>query len=144
MAMHYLWWIAGVILVIAELMTGSLYLLAVAVGAAAAGLVALLAQPIWVQFLVAALLSVGASSVVQKLRGKQTTLPSQENPDVLLDVGSRIFVSNWQPNHATRVQHRGTDWDARCRDTVPAAGWHKIMAIENNQLILARDVIQAQ
>jgi membrane protein implicated in regulation of membrane protease activity len=144
MAMHYLWWIAGVILVIAELMTGSLYLLAVAVGAAAAGLAALIGQPIWVQFLVAAVLSVGASALVQKLRGKRSSLPTQENPDVLLDVGSPIFVSNWQLNHATRVQHRGTDWDARSRDTAPAAGWHKIVAIENNQLILARDVIQAQ
>jgi membrane protein implicated in regulation of membrane protease activity len=142
MAIQYFWWILAVILIIAELLTGSLYLLAIAVGAVAGGVAALLGFDLWLQVMVSALGAFLISALVQRWRGKQVTLPSQENPDVLLDVGSPIYVAQWQPNHSARVQHRGAEWDARSRDTVAAPGWHKIVAIENNQIILLRDAQQ--
>lgn len=139
MALHYGWWIAAVVLVIAELMTGSLYLLALAAGAAAAGALALVGLDFGPQLLCAAAVAVALCFVVHKVRGKRTSLPSQENPDVLMDVGASIHVAQWKADQTARVQHRGTDWDARCKDSVASAGWFKIVAIENNQLVLVRD-----
>ena len=43
METHWAWWVAAMVLVIAEMLTGTFYLLAVASGLAAAGLVAYLA-----------------------------------------------------------------------------------------------------
>jgi membrane protein implicated in regulation of membrane protease activity len=143
MALHYWWWIAAALLVIAELMTGSLYLLALAAGAAVAGVTVLLGFNLALQFVVAAAASVALCYVVHKIRAKRFDLPSQENPNVLMDVGGLVQVGQWGPNRTARVQYRGTDWDARCAEASPGPGWFKIAAIENNQLVLTRDTSRA-
>ena len=54
MAIQYWWWVLALGIGILELLSGTFYLLMIALGCAAAGLVAALGAPIWAQFVAAA------------------------------------------------------------------------------------------
>jgi membrane protein implicated in regulation of membrane protease activity len=143
MTWQAIWWIAAIVLVIAELFTGSLYLLAVALGAAAAGLAAWTGTELWVQAIVCSVVTLTGIALVRRKRASEPQPPPyRENPDLILDVGNEVFVEKWEANGSARVSHRGTDWDARI-DSVGAgqhltSGWHVIKAIDNNSLILTK------
>jgi membrane protein implicated in regulation of membrane protease activity len=143
MTWQAIWWIAAIVLVIAELFTGSLYLLAVALGALAGGIAAWSGTEIWLQAIICAVVTLAGIAFVRRRRAlAPQPPPPRENPDLILDVGNKVFVEQWDANGSARVSHRGTDWDARFESNEATqnltSGWHIIKAIDNNRLILTK------
>jgi membrane protein implicated in regulation of membrane protease activity len=137
MSLHFVWWACALVLGIVEIMTGSLYLLAVALGAAAAGVAAFFGLGGAAQLTVCAVVTVVGMAIVNKRRSLAPKEPNnQENPNLLLDVGAKVQVPQWGSDGHARITYRGTEWDAVSTASPPVAGWHRIKAINANQLEL--------
>lgn len=108
MAAQWVWWILGVILIGAELVTGTFYLLAVGIAFLLGGLTAWAGAALAVQLLVAAILSVAGTFAAHRLRERRGT-PAPLPP---LDVGQTVQVRIWHPDGTARVSYRGTQWNA--------------------------------
>jgi membrane protein implicated in regulation of membrane protease activity len=133
------WWVAAGIAVAAELMTGTFYLLMVALGLAAAAVAGHLGLGGSAQVIAFALIGGGATAFWYWRRSREP-LPSpvMENRDVNLDVGERVHVVSWGADRTTRVQYRGSTWTARLQPGAPAGpGAHRVAAVEGNWLVLA-------
>jgi membrane protein implicated in regulation of membrane protease activity len=137
-----LWWIAAGVIVGLELLTGTFYLLMLALGAAAAAVAAQLGQPLASQMLIAGVVG-GVAALgwhLKRQRSKdQAQSEGRANPDLHLDLGQTVEVSQWSSDGRTRVHYRGAEWDAQYRGAPPAqAGLHRILAVQGNTLILAK------
>ena len=134
-----LWWLLAGIAVAAELITGTFYLLMVALGLAAAAIAAHLGLATGPQLLVAALVGGGATALWHWKRAREPrSAPARENRDVNLDIGERVQVTAWKDDRTTQVQYRGSNWQARLQPGAAAvAGEHRVTAVEGNWLVLA-------
>ena len=134
-----LWWVAAGITVAAELATGTFYLLMIALGLAAAGIVAQLGLAAPVPLIAAALVGGGATALWHWRRASEPrSAPAHENPDVNLDIGAHVNVAAWSGDRTALVPYRGSVWQARLAPGAPAlAGMHRVAAVEGNWLVLA-------
>lgn len=139
MAFQYWWWLAAIALGIAELFTGSFYLLVLAAGAAGAGLAAALGVGVAAQFTCAAIISVAGAALVRRLRPlRGEDMPATRNPDVNLDIGRLVQVEHWDADGRARIAYRGAMWDAELLPGEPAVpGSFLIREIEGSRLRLA-------
>jgi membrane protein implicated in regulation of membrane protease activity len=108
--MYIVWFVAGIVLVIVELMTGTLYLLVLGIAAVLAALAAYLGVNFAMQVGVFAVASVAALALVRWRRPK-----GGEPQSPPLELGQSVVFENWlDPAQRTaRVRYRGTLWDAR-------------------------------
>jgi membrane protein implicated in regulation of membrane protease activity len=115
MELWLLWVIAGFVLVIAELVTGTFYLLVVGVGAFAGAVVAYLGGNALIQALAGSIVALAGAFAVHHwhLRNRATT-PHGGN---FLDRGQAVILEGWVDEKArvARVRYRGAWWDARLR-----------------------------
>ena len=134
-----LWWLLAGIAVASELMTGTFYLLMIALGLAAAALASHLGFAVGAQLLAAALVGGGATALWHWRRARQpSAAPARENRDVNLDIGEQVQVARWADDRTTRVHYRGSTWMARLEPGASAAaGMHRVAAVEGNWLVLA-------
>lgn len=109
MALQYLWWIAAAILVGVEMMTGTFYLLIVALACVAGGVAAFTGLDIGWQWGVAAVVEVIGTLAVNRWKRSHMSKPRLSNN---LDVGQRVSVLEWRDDGTARVAYRGTHWDA--------------------------------
>jgi len=132
-------------LVIAELLTGTIYLLTLALGAAAGALAAHAGAGLTVQVLAAAALGVASTLLWHrsKMRQRQAQVaPAQSNADVQQDIGAEIFVPAWQADGTAQVQYRGALWSVIAATEVdgaaraPQAGLHRVTQVVGNRLVL--------
>lgn len=131
---HWVWWIAAAILIGAELVTGTFYLLAIGIAAALGGVAAFLGAGDAIQFTVAGVLGVVLTIVAHRWRLSRATPPQQPS----LDVGQSVRVRTWNPNGSARVAYRGSEWDAELASPdVPHAETMYIVATRRSTLILS-------
>jgi membrane protein implicated in regulation of membrane protease activity len=133
------WWVLAGVLVAVELMTGSFYLLMLALGAAAAALAAHLGASQPAQWTAAALVG-GGATVLWHFKRKRTNDVGDRlaSRDVSLDVGEIVTVQAWQSDGSSEVQFRGSTWQARFEGPgTPTPGLHTIVALQGNRLMLA-------
>lgn len=133
-----LWWILAGGLVGLELISGTFYLLMLAVGAVAGAALAHAGLPLAAQLVAAAVVGGGAVLLWhRKLRSQDGQRSVNDaNPDTL-DVGKPVHVTHWKADGTAHVRYRGTDWLARYQGSgQPQAGQFRIVAIDSNQLIL--------
>ena len=106
------WAIAGFVLVIAELVTGTFYLLVIGFGAFAGALAAWLGAGFVVQALVGGVVAVLGSWLVRVWHVRQPVTPQGSN---FLDRGQPCVLEGWANESASiaRVKYRGSTWDAR-------------------------------
>ena len=132
------WWVAAGIAVVAELGTGTFYLLMIALGLSAAAVAAQVGASATAQLTIAALVGGGATVAWHWRRARQRAdEPAAANRDVNLDIGSRVHVKGWSAERTARVRHRGTEWTARLAPGAEARGGeHIVSAVEGNWLIL--------
>ena len=104
-----LWAILGLALVLVELVTGTFYLLMLALAGFGAALAAWLGQPFGVQAVVAALIAGAGCYGVHVYRAKNAK--GQMTP---LDAGQPASFEVWLDQGASRarVRYRGASWDA--------------------------------
>lgn len=132
-----LWWLAAGALVVAELLSGTFYLLMLALGAAAGALAAHAGLGLNAQMLAAALVGGGAVALWHRRRLSQPVAAAGSNPDVNLDIGQTLRVDAWASDGSAQVHYRGAAWQARfAGNGAPAAGLHRIQAVDGNRLLL--------
>ena len=109
METYLIWLAAGFVLVIAELVTGTFFLLVLGIAAFAGSATAWFGLGFWVEALCAAAVAIAGVFWVQQRR---KTMPQ---PDMAsLDVGQAVSFDAWvsREQGAARVKYRDTLWDA--------------------------------
>ena len=134
-----IWWLLASIAIAVELVTGTFYLLMVALGLAAGALAAHLGIALIGQMLIAAATGGGAVVVWHWVRSKKPApLPASANPDVHLDIGETVHVVRWELDGTASVRFRGALWGAIAADstspTIP--GNFRIKEMRGNRLVL--------
>ena len=136
----FLWWIGAGALVIAELLTGTFYLLMVALGFIAGAVAKILGASLAVQYLCAALVALAAVVLLRRSRfgRRRERRDASTNPDVVLDVGASVEVLAWRDGQA-RVPYRGAEWDVELAPGEPDdARFYEISAVRGNRLALVQ------
>ncbi len=118
MEVYWIWWLAAVVLVIAEISSGTFYLVAVAFGLAAAGLSAYLGMTWGGQAAIAALLCIGSVAAIYRWKRGQGLADGQAN--LAYDIGQTVQMVRWMDERHARVNYRGAEWDAELADTASA------------------------
>ena len=140
MANSTLWWLIAGAAIVLELVSGTIYLLLLGIGFAAAAMAAHLGAGIAVQIVVAAVIGVGAVGAWYLLRrGRNADAPSRSNRNVNLDIGERIHVDTWQPDGTATVRYRGAQWTVVSRNgSATAPGDHQVVEMVGSRLVVDR------
>lgn len=131
-----IWWLVTGALVVAELMTGTFYLLMLAIGSVAAAGAAHMGMSLSTQLVTAAL--TGGLAVV--LWRQKSLYREAKEPTLLhLDIGETVEVDQWDAHGMAQVKHRGANWTAVCAAAqTPVPGTHRIQAIQGSRLVLEK------
>jgi membrane protein implicated in regulation of membrane protease activity len=132
------WLVAAGVLVIAELFTGTFYLLMIAIGLAAGALAAWLGLSGPLQTFAAASVGLVATAILHRSRlGGPSRPEASRDRNVNLDIGQRVLVDAWTDGRA-RVMYRGALWDVELGPGAqPQAGNFRIVEVLGNRLIVA-------
>ncbi len=126
-----LWLVLAGILLIAEITTGTFYLLMVSLGAAVGALMAYLGYGLEIQIATAAVLAVAGSLL---LRNRSINRSKTDKQHDVLDIGNKLQVTSWDANGRASVQYRGANWAAESTDSTPVTGLHQIVDVQGNIL----------
>jgi membrane protein implicated in regulation of membrane protease activity len=142
------WWVIAGALLAAELLTGTFFLLMLAMGAVAAALAAVAGcSPSWQMGLAATVGGAAALAWYWRLRGhraqagQRAPLGVQPDPDLALDLGQVVTVNQWGADGSAQVSYRGSLWSARLLvpasiDSPPPSGHYRIAAMQGSMLML--------
>lgn len=136
-----IWWLLAGSAVAVELVTGTFYLLMLAIGLVAGALAAQLGLALMGQMLIAAALGGGAVAAWHWRRSQSPApKPANANPDVHLDIGEAVHVPGWNADGTATVTFRGAQWTAIAADqTEPARpGNFRIKELLGNRLVIER------
>jgi len=129
MEAYWIWWLAAVVMVIAEMNSGTFYLIAVAFGLATAGLAAYLGIAWFGQAAIAALLCTISVGWIYFWRKKQPQLHGQSN--LAYDIGQDVHVTQWLDERHARVVYRGAEWDAELAEKAAADATRQVWRIRH-------------
>jgi len=112
MDLWIIWVVAGLALVIAELVTGTFYLLVIGLGAFAGAAVAWFEGGFITQAVVSGLVAIAGAYIVHLWHSRQPKTAEGSN---FLDRGQPVVLEGWANEAAriARVKYRGTTWEAR-------------------------------
>lgn len=129
-----LWSMLAGILVAAEMLTGSLYLLALAAGALFGAGFAFYGADASAQLSAAAAVATISVLIVRRWHEAHPKSVSAHDD---LDLGASVEVVAWGDNGMSRIYHRGSQWDERIAGGAALLpGKHTIVARDGNVLIL--------
>ena len=140
MDLWLLWLVAGFVLVIAELMTGTFYLLVIGIGAFIGAVVAWLGGNELLQGVAGSAVALGGAWYVHHWHVAHDHGDARHGN--FLDLGQPVLLEGWinEPAGMARVRYRGTSWDARVAEPaarpVPGATLY-IEGQEGNTLVVA-------
>jgi membrane protein implicated in regulation of membrane protease activity len=133
-AAYWIWWIIGGGLVVAELVTGTFFLLALGVAFGIGGLAALFGAGFEIQLMIAGIVAIAGILLAHRWRGRK----SQPPPEPVFDVGQTVRVQAWNPDGTARVAYRGTLWQAEtAAPNVPRGDTMVIVGVRGSTLIIA-------
>ncbi|PIF73024.1 membrane protein implicated in regulation of membrane protease activity [Variovorax sp. 54] len=128
------WWLIAGAAIVAELLSGTVYLLLLAAGFAAAAIAAHLGFDLVTQLLVAAVVGVGAVVTWYLIRRNRPATPTS---DLNLDIGESVFVDAWNPDGTATVRYRGSQWTVVLRaGHAPSTGEHRVVEIIGSRLVV--------
>lgn len=136
---YLLWIIVGIALVIAEMLTGTLYLLVIGAGAFVGALVAWLGLNELYQTIIGGVVALGGTLFVHHWHEARRKIDAGRSN--FLDRGQPVVLEGWANESAgtARVKYRGTSWDARVADPlarpIPGSTLY-IEGQEGNMLVL--------
>ena len=135
-----IWWLLTGTAVAVELLTGTFYLLMLAIGLAAGALAAHAGAATTVQLVTAALVGGGAVGAWHLKRGRLPRGPAASaNRDVNLDVGETLHVDAWNPDGTASVKYRGANWTVVAAEGEPqAAGAYRVREVIGNRLVVEK------
>lgn len=134
-----MWLLAAGILVVLELLTGTFYLLMIAIGAAVGAVVAYAGGGGPMQTVTAAVVGVLATGLLYRSKyGKRSGVEAAFDPNVNMDIGQTVSVPAWQDGVA-RVMYRGALWDVELAPgaaPLAAPGLYTIREVRGSRLIV--------
>jgi membrane protein implicated in regulation of membrane protease activity len=134
MSVEWVWWIAAAVLIGAELVSGTFYLLAIGIAVALGGIAAWLGASLEVQFALSGVLGVVLTIAAHRWRLARASPPPQPS----FDVGQAVHVETWNADGTARVAYRGTSWDAElAAPDLPRAGTMYIVATRGSVLVVS-------
>jgi len=134
MSVEWIWWICAAVLIGAELLTLTFYLLAVGVAVALGGVAAWAGASLPVQFGIAGVLGVALTVIAHRWRLARASPPAQPS----LDIGQAVRVQKWKDDGTARVNYRGSTWDAEPESpAVPRVATLYIVDTRGSLLILS-------
>lgn len=135
MAVYIYWFLAALILIGLEMVTGTFYLLIVGIALAIGGISALLGFSFTIQLILAGLAGLAGMGFLRYCK----CLSRADNKTQSLDVGQTVEVLIWKDDSTARVFYRGTEWDAELE---PSCSGHEgvfyIIDIKGSVLILTK------
>jgi len=136
METYLVWLAAGFVLVIAELVTGTFFLLVLGIAAFAGSATAWFGLGFWLEALCAAVVAVAGVFWVRQQRKKL------QQPDMAsLDVGQAVTFDAWvsREQGTARVTYRNTQWDAEVEGERELSHGQAlfILAVDGNTLRVA-------
>jgi membrane protein implicated in regulation of membrane protease activity len=133
-----IWWLLAGMAVVAELLTGTVYLLLLAAGLASGALAAMNGWQPTHQLLIAS--AVAAALIAGWHIWRREHLapkPANADPDVNMDVGQTVQVTAWQDDASATVRYRGAQWAVQLLPGHPAAaGPHLIKEVVGSKLMV--------
>lgn len=136
------WWIAAAVLVIAELLTGTIYLLAVAAGGVAGALAAHSGMGLTAQIVIAAAVSTVTTLLwhFSKLRERRSkTSPVEANPNVNQDIGAQVQVDAWNDDGTAQINYRGAQWTVLpLHKSDRTSGPHRVKEVIGNRFVVEK------
>lgn len=136
----YVWWsVAGIGLIIVEMVTGTFLLLVLGLAAFGGAAMGWFGFSFWIQVLTAVALAAVGMILVSKYRGKGTE--SQDGIDTQsLDIGHTVLLDSWvsEVDGVAKVRYRNATWDARVEgERVPGGTVFYIQRMDGNTLYVA-------
>lgn len=132
--MSTVWWIAAGTLLALEMLSGTFYLLMLALGLAAAALSAHAGWVLSLQITTAAVVGLMAV-LLWHLRRRMSPPPQAQDNN--LDIGGEVQVDAWQADGQARVHYRGAAWTAVLQPGLPAApGRYRVTALDGSRLVV--------
>lgn len=109
---YLVWAIAGFVLIIVELITGTFYLLVLGIAALVAAAVAFFGGNFWMQVILGGSSALLGTYFVHQWWARHPKTAKGSND---LDRGQTVVVESWVNESAgiARVKYRGSSWDAR-------------------------------
>ena len=130
----YVWWaVAGIGLIIVEMLSGTLILLMLGLAAFAGALAAWMGLSFGLQALAAAVL--GATGMIVASQWKKSHAGPAGNTS--LDVGQTVMLESWvsEADGMAKVRYRNATWDAKVTGTrTPGGTVFHITATDGNTL----------
>ncbi|MCZ2495313.1 NfeD family protein [Xylophilus sp. Kf1] len=141
MALSTFWWLLAGAAVVAEMLTGTVYLLLIGAGLVAAALAAHLGFGLTAQIFTAAVIGSVLVFFWWRVRApaRRAALASQADPDLNLDIGQQVQVDHWNTDGTASVMHRGARWSVVARSpsgTLPAPGPHRIVGLLGSSFVV--------
>src|SRR4051812_38336541 len=141
MADSTLWWLLAGAAVAVELLTGTFYLLMLAVGMAAGALAAHAGGGSSTQLISAAVVGGGAVAAWHLVRrGRQdAALAPGADPAQNPDLGETVPAAAWRPDDTAVVRYRGTHWTAVPSGGIPQGpGAYRVAEVDGTRLVLEK------
>src|SRR5688572_21384954 len=140
MANSTIWWLIAGAAIVLELLSGTVYLLLLATGFAAAAVAAHLGAGTVAQLVVAAVVGVGAVLAWYVVHGRRPAAPpTGSNRDINLDIGELIHIETWNPDGTATVRYRGAQWTVVPRaGHSPATGEHRVVEVIGSRLVVEK------
>lgn len=133
MESYVYWFLLALILLGMEMVSGTFYLLVVAIAMAVGGLSALLGTGMEWQLILSAITVVAGTIILRRWKSTQ----AKEAPNASLDIGLPVKVIKWNDDGSARVFYRGAEWDAELESTdAPREGAFYIKAVQGSSLVL--------
>lgn len=133
-----LWWLLAGAVVGIELLTGTFYLLMLALGPVVGAVSAYAGLPVNGQIIAAALVGAGAVAACHQWRKKRLGDASVgADRSVNLDIGETVQIDHWNPDGTAFVRYRGAQWTAIHRPgTTPRTGLHRVAELVGSRLLV--------
>lgn len=131
-----LWFIAALVVLGIELMLGTVYLLAAALGLAAGGLASWAGLDFTLQCLAVGLVTIAGCLVARVLRGGKAGGEAEALQSI--DEGREVEVRSVAADGSAEVIYRGARWRARAKAGTLSVGRWTIDRVDGTELVLDR------
>lgn len=134
----WMWFVVAGICLVAELFSGTFYLLIIGIAFGLAGLAGLFGVTFIVQLIIVLIASLAGLVIVRNSRLKSNKNKPFADMDLTLDIGQKIVVDQWHKegdSYTSVAKYRGANWQINYQGAVPAVpGTYQITGIDGNVL----------
>jgi len=135
MEYYVYWFLLALGMLIAEMATGTFYMLVLSVAFVIGGVAAWLGLGLPLQLILSASAGIGGIVLLRHFKADESTDAANQN----LDIGQSVRVIDWHDNGTARVYFRGAEWDAEMESAdTPFSATLYIKAVRASVLILTQ------